>query len=332
MLVTGGLGFMGSAFLRYILTNDLVQGRVVNLDQMTYAANPRNVASIQDDPRYAFIKGSILDSSLLEDLYEEYQFPQIVHFAAETHVDNSISNPGAFVETNICGTFSLLEFLRTHRNVHLHIISTDEVYGSLESDGCFIEESPFKPNSPYSASKAAADHLARAYQKTYGLSITISHSSNNYGPGQHKEKLIPRMITNLMDKEPLPIYGNGGNIRDWLFVEDHARAVYDIITKADSGQVYNIGANNEWRNLDLIYLLIRIFCEATGENENDLKQLIQFVKDRPGHDYRYAISNKKIREELGWTPENNMELGLRKTINWYLHEAKQDSLYHSCSA
>ncbi|MBI5274070.1 MAG: dTDP-glucose 4,6-dehydratase [Chlamydiales bacterium] len=332
MLVTGGLGFMGSAFLRFMLENNLVKNKIINLDNMTYAANLLNTASIQGDPRYVFVKGSILDSSLLEELYKEFHFSSIVHFAAETHVDNSIASPEVFVQTNILGTFSLLEFVKDHRHIRLHVVSTDEVYGSLASEGYFIEDSPYQPTSPYAATKAAADHLARAYHKTYGLHITISHSCNNYGHGQHKEKLIPRMITNLINKDPLPIYGNGKNVRDWLFVEDHARAVYMIVQEGSPGSVYNIGANNEWANIDLIYLLITMFCDITGENVQQLNQLIQFVTDRPGHDYRYAISNQKIRKELGWTPCYDMATGLKKTMKWYLNEAEQNSLYHSCQA
>lgn len=330
MLVTGGLGFMGSAFIRYLLQKKHYQNKVVNLDKMTYAANEENVASIKDYEQYVFVKGSINDRNLLEKLYQEYKFTKIVHFAAETHVDNSIKNPQSFVETNILGTFTLLEFLRAHSDIHLHIISTDEVYGSLDDNGYFYETSPYKPNSPYSASKASADHLARSYFETYGLNITISHAANNYGPHQHSEKLIPHMLSRLEKKQPLPIYGNGCNIRDWLFVDDHSEAVLKILQLGTPGHVYNIGGENEWRNIDLIKMLILLYSEHKREDLHQLLSLITFVEDRPGHDFRYAMSNEKIKKEICWSPTTTIEEGLKQTINWYINEKSKHPLHHTC--
>jgi dTDP-glucose 4,6-dehydratase len=326
MLVTGGLGFIGSAFLRYIFENKLAHGNVINLDSMTYAADPKNLEEIVGNSHYHFVKGSILDGALLERLYREFSFKEIVHFAAETHVDNSIISPKSFVETNILGTFELLEFVRKNKEVRLHIISTDEVYGSLPLVGEFHEESPFKPNSPYAASKASADLLARSYIQTYQLNIIISHASNNFGPGQHTEKFLPKMIARLKEGSPLPVYGHGINVRDWLYVEDHAEAIWTLLRKAKRGSVYNIGGRNEWRNIDLLYLLIDLFSTVTGEDSQKYRKLIQFVEDRKGHDLRYALSNYKIEKEFSWTPRHTMEEGLIKTIHWYLDEKRANLL------
>jgi dTDP-glucose 4,6-dehydratase len=326
MLITGGLGFIGSAFLRYVFKNKLVRGNVINLDSMTYAADLNNVEEIAQSSHYHFIKGSILDGDLLERLYREFSFQEIVHFAAETHVDNSIASPKSFIETNILGTFELLEFVRRNKNVRLHIISTDEVYGSLPLVGEFHEESPFRPNSPYAASKASADLLARSYVQTYQLNITTSHASNNFGPGQHAEKFLPKMISHLKEGRPLPVYGQGINVRDWLYVEDHAEAIWTLLRASKRGSVYNIGGRNEWRNIDLLYLLIDVFSAVTGENPDQLRGLIQFVEDRKGHDLRYALSNDKIEKEFSWTPRHTMEEGLLKTIHWYLDEKRANLL------
>ncbi len=329
MLVTGGMGFIGSAFIRYVLLEKNLTAPLVNLDIMSYAANPENVKDVSGNPNYHFVQGAIQDGNLLERLYAEFAFSTIVHFAAETHVDNSIVNPRSFVDTNILGTFELLEFVRRHPTVRLHIISTDEVYGSLSLEGVFTEESPFRPNSPYSASKAAADHLARAYYQTYKLPITISHASNNYGRGQHSEKLIPKIIANLEDKKPLPVYGLGHNVRDWLYVEDHAEAIYLLLQNAKMGSSYNVGGDNEWRNIDLIHLLIELFAEMRNKDPHELTNLIQFVSDRPGHDLRYALSNAKMVNDFSWTPHHSMIEGLRKTLNWYLNEKRTNLMCNS---
>ncbi|MEI6243286.1 MAG: dTDP-glucose 4,6-dehydratase, partial [Chlamydiota bacterium] len=304
LIVTGGCGFMGSAFIRYLLKNPSFNGKIVNLDLLTYAGNLDNVIEIADDPRYAFVQGDIRDKILILSLCERYSIDTIVHFAAETHVDRSIDNPLAFVETNVNGTVSLLEVVKEKKNIHFHQISTDEVYGSLGEWGFFTEDSHYLPNSPYSAAKAAGDHFVRAYHKTYGISTTLSHSSNNYGPYQFPEKLLPLMISRCLERKPLPVYGNGKNVRDWLFVDDHAEAVYAIITRGKSGEVYDIGGGNERTNLEFISLLIDILSDLLNEPKESFNSLIEFVKDRPGHDYRYAIDSSKLQKELFWKPHH----------------------------
>jgi len=318
LLVTGGAGFIGSAFIRYLLSNENLNTHIVNLDLLTYAGNLENLASIADDPRYTFVHGNITDQQLVEKLCIQHHIDTIVHFAAESHVDRSISNPQNFIETNVLGTFHLLEVVRKHPHIHFHHISTDEVYGSLGAEGYFTESSPYQPSSPYSASKASSDHLVRAYHHTYNLSTTISNCSNNYGPFQFPEKLIPLMILNCLNRQPLPVYGTGANVRDWLYVDDHAEAIWTILTKGKSGETYNIGGEEEWKNIDLIHELIRVLSSITGEPTEEFTKLITFVTDRLGHDHRYAIDCSKIKQELGWRPRHSFADGLKDTIEWYL--------------
>jgi dTDP-glucose 4,6-dehydratase len=318
LLVTGGSGFIGSSFIRYLLGPANYEGKVLNLDLLTYAGNPENVAGIAKDPRYTFVQGDIADSALVTRLVEEHQVDAIVHFAAESHVDRSIVTPGAFIQTNVVGTFQLLEVVRKARHVHFHHVSTDEVYGSLGPTGAFREDTPYQPNSPYSASKASSDHLVRAYAHTYGISTTLSNCSNNYGPYQFPEKLIPVMILNLVEGKPLPVYGDGLNVRDWLYVDDHAEAIYAILRSGRAGETYNVGGDGEKTNLEIIHLLIAHVAECTGKSKADLEHLITFVKDRPGHDRRYAIDFDKIQKELGWRPRHDLKAGLASTTRWYL--------------
>lgn len=318
LLVTGGAGFMGSAFIRYLLSDTDFEGTISNLDLLTYAANMRNLASVENDERYQFFHGNILDLSLIEKIYEARPFDAIVHFAAETHVDRSIDHPQVFVETNILGTSNLLTFVRHHPNVHFHHISTDEVYGSLGEQGVFTEDSPYLPNSPYAASKAASDHFVRAYAKTYGISVTLSHASNNYGPCQFPEKLIPLMISHALQEKPLPVYGKGENIRDWLFVEDHADAIWKILQRGTPGEIYNVGGTCEKRNIDLLFLILEILASKLGKDPADYHRLITFVEDRPGHDFRYALDGEKMKTAIGWEPRHDLAAGLEKTIEWHL--------------
>ncbi len=320
ILVTGGAGFIGSAFIRYLL-NPIHQfsGTCVNLDLLTYAGNLENLAEVENDPRYRFVKGNICDEELIATLCKENSINTIIHFAAESHVDRSILGPKAFVETNIMGTFHLLEVLRRFPHIHFHHVSTDEVYGSLGDSGYFCEETPYQPNSPYSASKAASDHLVRAYSHTYGLSTCISNCSNNYGPFHFPEKFIPLMILNCLQRCPLPIYGKGINVRDWLYVEDHAQALLLLLEQGRKGESYNIGGGAEKRNIDLVKDIIVLFAETFEESKEKLESLITYVKDRPGHDFRYAIDYSKIRNELGWKPKHSLSEGLKKTVAWYLN-------------
>lgn len=310
LLVTGGAGFIGSHFLRYIL-NTRPQVEVINFDLLTYAGNLENLADIKDDPRYKFVKGDILDNLKVEPLLKGCN--GIINFAAESHVDRSILGPEAFVQTNVVGAQRLLDLAKKNKIRFLQI-STDEVYGSLGDKGQFTENSPLEPNSPYSASKAAADLLCRAYFHTYNADVVITRCSNNYGPFQFPEKLIPLMISNARNNKPLPVYGDGLHIRDWIYVEDHCSAVLEVFERGRSGEVYNIGANNESPNLDIVKKILK-----------DLKKpesLISFVKDRPGHDRRYALDSSKIQEELGWKPKMSFEMGLQKTISWYVENEK----------
>ncbi len=317
LLVTGGAGFIGSAFIRRVLANPAYTGTIVNLDAMTYAGNLDNLAGVPAD-RHVFVHGDILDTGRVESLIDEHRVTTLVHFAAESHVDRSIHGPDTFIQTNIVGTMRLLEALRAKPHVHFHHISTDEVYGSLGADGSFTETSPYLPNSPYAASKAGSDHLVRAWGRTYHLSTTMSHASNNYGPYQFPEKLIPLMISNCLEGKPLPVYGDGQNIRDWLHVDDHADAVWRILERGEPGEVYDVGGGNEWKNLDLVHELVRAVAALQGEPADRYLSLITFVKDRPGHDLRYAIEGEKIARTLDWRPTYDFVRGLRQTIAWYL--------------
>lgn len=319
LLVTGGAGFIGSAFIRYLLSPlSNFQGLCINVDALTYAGNLENLKEIAADPRYLFVNGDIRQQALIEHLCQEHAVDTMIHFAAESHVDRSILGPQAFIETNIVGTFHLLEVLRRNPQIHFHHVSTDEVYGSLGEEGYFTEQTAYQPNSPYSATKAASDHLVRAYGHTYHLSTCLSNCSNNYGPYHFPEKLIPVMILNCLEKKPLPIYGQGINVRDWLHVEDHAAALHLLLRKGRIGEAYNIGGGCEWRNIDLVRAVIRLIAEIKGEEVQELNRLITYVKDRPGHDLRYAIDCSKIKRELGWEPAKPFEQGLKETIHWYM--------------
>jgi dTDP-glucose 4,6-dehydratase len=318
LLVTGGAGFIGSAFIRYLLGPAAFEGCLTNLDLLTYAGNPENVAALANDPRYRFVRGDIRDAELVGRLVEERAVDAIVHFAAESHVDRSIVGPGAFIDTNVVGTFQLLEVARRFPALHFHHVSTDEVFGSLGPTGAFCEDTPYRPSSPYSASKAASDHLVRAYAHTYGIAVTLSNSSNNYGPHQFPEKLVPLMITNLCEGKALPVFGDGLHVRDWLYVEDHVQALWTIVRRGRAGQTYNVGGEGERTNLDLIRLLIANVARETGKPAAELERLVTFVKDRPGHDRRYAIDRGKLERELGWRPRHDLESGLAATVRWYL--------------
>ncbi len=325
ILVTGGAGFIGSNFIRFALANEVFQGKLVNLDLLTYAADQH---PISDDSRYCFVQGDICNGELLRQLYETHQFDLIVHFAAESHVDRSIVDPRTFLETNIIGTYEVLELVRQHPEIHFHHISTDEVYGSILEGSC-NELSPHQPNSPYSASKAASDHLVRAYHKTYGIKMTLSRSSNNYGPYQFPDKFIPLMILNCMNKEALPLYGSGENIRDWLYVEDHVKAIWMVLDRGIPGETYNIGGGSEWRNIDLLHHLTLEFAAIVHQDVEEYRNLITFVPDRLGHDFRYAIDTTKIEKEIGFTPEYDLVEGLQKTIKWYLKHEEDRLRYTS---
>jgi dTDP-glucose 4,6-dehydratase len=323
LLITGGCGFIGSAMIRYLLGGNLVggapfDGSVVNLDALTYAAMPDSLAAVEQDPRYHFVHGDIRDRERVGALCDEHAIDAILHFAAESHVDRSIAGPGAFVHTNIVGTYELLEVVRARPHIHFHHVSTDEVFGSLGDTGAFHEGSPYAPNSPYAASKAASDHLLRAYAHTYGLSTTVSNCSNNYGPFQFPEKLVPLMLLHMLEGKPLPIYGDGSNVRDWLYVDDHAEALWRILTGGRAGETYNVGGSAERSNLALIHALIEQVGALADKEVEALKALITFVPDRAGHDQRYAVDCRKLRDELGWSPAHDLEAGLRATVAWYL--------------
>lgn len=314
LLVTGGAGFIGSAFIRFLLHRSDFRGKILNYDALTYAGNLKSLNGFHNHPRYRFVQGDILNQPLVERLLLEQEIDTIVHFAAETHVDRSIASALPFIETNVKGTLSLLEAVRKFPSIHFHHISTDEVYGSLGESGLFHENSPYRPNSPYAASKAASDHLVRAYAQTYGLSTTLSHSSNNFGPCQYPEKFIPLMIQNCLQRKPLPVYGRGANIRDWLYVDDHVDAIWQILQFGRKGQTYDIGGNTELTNLELLDLLIELIqLERPGE----YRSLIRFVQDRAGHDFRYALDISKITNELNWKPKISLKDGLIRTIRWY---------------
>ena len=322
ILITGGAGFIGSHVVRRMVTK-YPKTQIVNLDVLTYAGNLDNVSDIANEPNYTFVKGDITDVSFIKSLFDNYKFDAVIHLAAESHVDNSIKNPLGFAETNVMGTLNLLEASRNHWKDDLkkkcfYHISTDEVFGSLGIEGAFTEETSYDPRSPYSASKASSDHFVRAYFHTYKLPVILSNCSNNYGPSQYPEKLVPLFIKNIVENKPLPIYGKGENIRDWLYVEDHATAIDLILQQGKIGETYAIGGNNEIRNIDLVQNLIQVTDRLLGRNEGASLSLISYVPDRLGHDYRYAINTTKIQKELNWRPSTSFNEGIEKTINFYL--------------
>lgn len=329
LLVTGGAGFIGSAVIRHILNN--THDEVVNLDKLTYAGNLESLAEVSDSSRYAFEQVDICDRAAVDRVLKEHQPDAVMHLAAESHVDRSIDGPADFIETNIVGTYTLLEAVRQYwqaleaerrQDFRFHHISTDEVYGDLDGpENLFTEQTPYAPSSPYSASKASSDHLVRAWHRTYGLPVLVTNCSNNYGPYHFPEKLIPLVILNALEGKPLPVYGKGEQIRDWLYVEDHARALYDVVTQGVIGETYNIGGHNEKKNIDVVQAICGLLEEFVPEKPSGLaryRDLVTFVTDRPGHDLRYAIDASKIQKELGWAPQETFETGLRKTVQWYL--------------
>lgn len=328
ILVTGGAGFIGSNFIRHVFKENSFKGKIVNVDKLTYAGNSENLQEIDVEfggERYFFERADIIDFEEIKRIFKKYDIDTLVNFAAESHVDRSIYGPQDFVQTNIMGTFNLLEAAREcweekeRGEILFHHISTDEVYGSAEEGKYFLENTAYQPNNPYSASKASSNHLVRAYYKTYGLPATISNCSNNYGPYQFPEKLIPLMILNILEEKDLPVYGDGRNVRDWLYVEDHCRAVWEILNKGRSGETYNIGGENEWENIKLVNLLCEKIEQLLGKDKDYYKRLITFVKDRPGHDRRYAINCDKIKRELRWKQQYNFEESLEMTIKWYMN-------------
>ncbi|MFP1805518.1 dTDP-glucose 4,6-dehydratase [Lonsdalea quercina] len=329
ILVTGGAGFIGSAVVRHIISN--TSDAVVNVDKLTYAGNLESLTEVEDHERYAFVQADICDRAALDDIFQSHRPDAVMHLAAESHVDRSIDGPAAFIETNIVGTYTLLEATRAYwlslneaekSRFRFHHISTDEVYGDLEGvDDLFTETTSYAPSSPYSASKASSDHLVRAWQRTYGLPTIVTNCSNNYGPYHFPEKLIPLIILNALEGKPLPVYGNGMQIRDWLFVEDHARALYTVVTTGEVGETYNIGGHNEKANIDVVKTICALLEERVPKKPDGVNQyqdLITYVKDRPGHDVRYAIDASKIARELGWKPQETFDSGILKTVEWYL--------------
>lgn len=331
ILITGGAGFIGSHVVR-LFVNKYPAYQIVNLDLLTYAGNLENLKDIESAPNYRFVKGDITDKRFIDELFSTEKFDGVIHLAAESHVDRSILNPLAFVNTNVMGTVILLQAFRQYGNTEnglFYHVSTDEVYGALGEDGKFTEQTPYSPNSPYSASKASSDHFVRAWHETYKLPVVISNCSNNYGSHQFPEKLIPLFIHNIRQNKALPVYGKGENVRDWLWVEDHARAIDVIFHKGKKGETYNIGGINEWKNIDLIRLMCRLMDEKLDRAPGSSEALIQYVTDRQGHDFRYAIDSSKLMNELGWKPSLQFEEGLAKTIDWYL--THQDWLEHVTS-
>lgn len=330
ILITGGAGFIGSNFVPYF-AQKYPDYKIINLDKLTYAGNLDNLKECQNMSNYAFVQGDVCDRALIEKLFAEYDIRGVIHFAAESHVDNSIKNPGAFIKTNIEGTFTLIDVAfrywmdgpnkakSGYEDCRFHHISTDEVYGALGSDGFFTEKTPYAPNSPYSASKASSDFIVRAYHHTFGMNVTTSNCSNNYGPKQHREKLIPTIITNALAERPLPIYGKGENVRDWLYVLDHCKAIDLIFHKGKSGETYNIGGHNERNNITIVKKICSILDEKRPRsNGQKYEELITFVQDRAGHDFRYAIDATKLETELGWKADENFDTGIVKTVEWYL--------------
>ena len=333
VLITGGAGFIGSSFIPYFLENNK-ELDVVNLDLLTYAGDLSNLEEVINYSNYTFVEGDICDRALIENLFKKYNFTGVIHFAAESHVDNSIKNPDNFIKTNVFGTFTILDVAKNQwmddfnnyknefQNARFHHISTDEVYGSLGEEGLFTEKTAYAPNSPYSASKASSDFMVRSYFHTYGLNVVTTNCSNNYGPKQHDEKLIPTIIRKAISGENIPIYGDGKNIRDWLYVIDHCKGIELAYKKGKAGETYNIGGNNEYNNLYIANKICETLDEIIPKNESFKKQ-ITFVKDRLGHDFRYAIDASKIEKELGWKADENFDKGIKKTINWYLKKYKK---------
>ncbi|MDC7220362.1 MAG: dTDP-glucose 4,6-dehydratase [Spirochaetales bacterium] len=325
IMVTGGAGFIGANFINWLFKGTDFSGRIINFDKLTYAGNPESLKAVDEThggERYFLVQGDICDRAKVEETLKAYDIDTIIHFAAESHVDRSIEGPEVFVQTNVMGTFTLLDAARHYwgdrEGVLFHHVSTDEVYGSLGETGFFYETTPYDPRSAYSASKASSDHLVRSYYHTYGLPITLSNCSNNYGPLQFPEKLIPVIIENILNERNLPVYGDGKNIRDWLFVEDHNSAVWEIVNRGKTGESYNIGGENEWENIQLVHKLCELMAEKQGKDKDYFKKLITFVKDRPGHDRRYAINCDKLKNELGWKQSLDFAEGLNKTVDWYL--------------
>ncbi len=331
ILVTGGAGFIGANFVPYFIENNS-DYHLVNLDLLTYAGDLTNLKEIENNPNYTFVKGDICDRDFIDQLFEKYQFHDVIHFAAESHVDNSISGPEAFIKTNVLGTFNLLdaarklwmkgpnEYHENFKNSRFHHVSTDEVYGTLGETGLFEETTPYAPNSPYSASKAGSDMIVRSYFHTFGMNVVTTNCSNNYGPKQHNEKLIPTIIRKAIAGESIPIYGDGKNVRDWLYVLDHCKGIELAFKKGRAGETYNIGGRNERNNLYIVDAICSILNKKVPKKEGKYQDLITFVKDRPGHDLRYAIDASKIEIELGWKADENFETGIEKTIKWYLNK------------
>ncbi len=322
VLITGGAGFIGSHVVR-LFANKYPDYKIINLDVLTYAGNLENLTDVQDSKNYKFVKGDICDANFIEELFEKEKITDVIHLAAESHVDRSITDPLSFVRTNVFGTVTLLNAAvkswKNQLNDHIfYHVSTDEVYGSLGEEGFFLEDTSYDPQSPYSASKASSDHFVRAWANTYKLQIKISNCSNNYGPNQFPEKLLPLMINNIKNSKPLPVYGKGENIRDWLYVVDHARAIDDIFHKGEVGETYNVGGFNEWKNIDIVHLLCKLMDHKLNRLKGESAKLITYVKDRAGHDHRYAIDATKIKNVLGWEPSLQFEEGMEKTVDWYL--------------